>query len=72
MVCDLFRILLLLLLLGDLDLDNWTICFWMEFHRMRPIGEPPSPRAAHAAAVVGTMVVFQVKLQRKPSSYNNC
>ncbi|XP_030460071.1 serine/threonine-protein phosphatase BSL1 [Syzygium oleosum] len=27
--------------------------------RMKPAGEPPSPRAAHAAAVVGTMVVFQ-------------
>ncbi|TQD90038.1 hypothetical protein C1H46_024442 [Malus baccata] len=30
--------------------------------RMRPAGEPPSPRAAHAAAAVGTMVVFQVLL----------
>lgn len=28
--------------------------------RLRPAGEPPSPRAAHAAAAVGTMVVFQV------------
>lgn len=28
--------------------------------RIHPVGEPPSPRAAHAAAVVGTMVVFQV------------
>ncbi|KAJ6848512.1 serine/threonine-protein phosphatase BSL1-like protein [Iris pallida] len=27
--------------------------------RMHPAGEPPSPRAAHAAAAVGTMVVFQ-------------
>lgn len=27
--------------------------------RIRPAGEPPSPRAAHAAATVGTMVVFQ-------------
>ncbi|GER43736.1 serine/threonine-protein phosphatase [Striga asiatica] len=27
--------------------------------RLRPAGEPPSPRAAHAAATVGTMVVFQ-------------
>ncbi|XP_073137688.1 serine/threonine-protein phosphatase BSL1-like isoform X2 [Henckelia pumila] len=27
--------------------------------RLRPAGEPPSPRAAHAAAAVGTMVVFQ-------------
>ncbi|RVW21240.1 Serine/threonine-protein phosphatase BSL1 [Vitis vinifera] len=27
--------------------------------RLRPAGEPPSVRAAHAAAAVGTMVVFQ-------------
>lgn len=27
--------------------------------RVRPAGDPPSPRAAHAAAAVGTMVVFQ-------------
>lgn len=30
---------------------------------MRPAGEPPSPRVAHAAAVVGTVVVFQVKMR---------
>ncbi|RWR76596.1 serine/threonine-protein phosphatase BSL1-like protein [Cinnamomum micranthum f. kanehirae] len=35
----------------DILTRKWT--------RMQPIGEPPSPRAAHAAAVVGTMVVFQ-------------
>ncbi|KAK4408014.1 Serine/threonine-protein phosphatase BSL1 [Sesamum angolense] len=29
--------------------------------RLRPAGEPPSPRAAHAAAAVGTMVVFQIE-----------
>lgn len=28
--------------------------------RIKPAGDPPSPRAAHAAATVGTMVVFQV------------
>ncbi|GAV79055.1 Metallophos domain-containing protein/Kelch_3 domain-containing protein [Cephalotus follicularis] len=27
--------------------------------RIRPAGDPPSPRAAHAATAVGTMVVFQ-------------
>ncbi|KAL5701470.1 protein-serine/threonine phosphatase [Ranunculus cassubicifolius] len=27
--------------------------------RIQPAGDPPSPRAAHAAAAVGTMVVFQ-------------
>ncbi|CAH9081264.1 unnamed protein product [Cuscuta europaea] len=30
-----------------------------KWSRLRPAGEPPSPRAAHAAAAVGTMVVFQ-------------
>lgn len=28
--------------------------------RLTPLGEPPSPRAAHVAAAVGTMVVIQV------------
>ncbi|KAK1401594.1 hypothetical protein POM88_001199 [Heracleum sosnowskyi] len=27
--------------------------------KIKPAGEPPSPRAAHTAAAVGTMVVFQ-------------
>eukprot|EP00884_Botryococcus_braunii_P021763 jgi/Botrbrau1/8270/Bobra.0001s0021.1 len=27
------------------------------WHKIAPLGEPPSPRAAHAAAAVGTMVV---------------
>ncbi|MFS7975940.1 putative protein-serine/threonine phosphatase [Helianthus anomalus] len=35
----------------DVITRKWT--------RIRPSGEPPSPRAAHAAAAVGTMVVFQ-------------
>ncbi|XP_059625778.1 serine/threonine-protein phosphatase BSL1 [Cornus florida] len=35
----------------DILTRKWT--------RIRPAGEPPSPRAAHAAAAVGTMVVFQ-------------
>lgn len=30
--------------------------------RLTPLGEPPSPRAAHVATAVGTMVVIQVKL----------
>ena len=29
-------------------------------YRIKPSGEPPSPRAAHTAAAVGTMVGFQV------------
>jgi hypothetical protein len=30
------------------------------FHcRLTPVGDPPSPRAAHAATAVGTMVVIQ-------------
>lgn len=35
----------------DVDTKKWT--------RLHPAGDPPSPRAAHAAAAVGTMVVFQ-------------
>ncbi|XP_038981318.1 serine/threonine-protein phosphatase BSL1 homolog [Phoenix dactylifera] len=35
----------------DVETRKWT--------RLHPVGEPPSPRAAHAAAAVGTMVVFQ-------------
>ncbi|KAK4763798.1 hypothetical protein SAY87_013236 [Trapa incisa] len=35
----------------DILTRKWT--------RIKPAGDPPSPRAAHAAAAVGTMVVFQ-------------
>ncbi|XP_061372089.1 serine/threonine-protein phosphatase BSL1 isoform X1 [Gastrolobium bilobum] len=35
----------------DIQTRKWT--------SIKPAGEPPSPRAAHAAAAVGTMVVFQ-------------
>ncbi|KAF5184580.1 Serine/threonine-protein phosphatase BSL1 [Thalictrum thalictroides] len=35
----------------DILTRKWT--------RIRPAGDPPSPRAAHAASAVGTMVVFQ-------------
>ncbi|KAL4340657.1 hypothetical protein GQ457_08G021370 [Hibiscus cannabinus] len=35
----------------DILTRKWT--------RIKPAGEPPSPRAAHAATAVGTMVVFQ-------------
>lgn len=31
-----------------------------KWEKIAPVGEPPSPRAAHAAAAVGTMVVIQV------------
>jgi len=34
--------------------------FYVMMFRIKPAGDPPSPRAAHAAATVGTMVVFQV------------
>ncbi|KAF7120302.1 hypothetical protein RHSIM_Rhsim13G0018600 [Rhododendron simsii] len=33
--------------------------FCVDLIRLRPAGDPPSPRAAHVAAAVGTMVVFQ-------------
>ena len=32
-----------------------------KWEKMAPHGEPPSPRAAHAAAAVGSMVVVQVR-----------
>lgn len=35
----------------DVASNRWT--------RLHPLGEPPSPRAAHAATAVGTMVVIQ-------------
>lgn len=35
----------------DVNTRTWT--------RLVPVGEPPSPRAAHAATAVGTMVVIQ-------------
>jgi hypothetical protein len=31
------------------------------WEKITPLGEPPSPRAAHAAAAVGNMVVIQVR-----------
>ncbi|XXG80719.1 hypothetical protein AAC387_Pa09g1520 [Persea americana] len=41
---------------------NWVHMYDVltrKWTRIRPSGDPPSPRAAHAAAAVGTMVVFQ-------------
>lgn len=35
----------------DILTNRWT--------RLHPVGDPPSPRAAHAATAVGTMVVIQ-------------
>ena len=35
-----------------------------KWERMMPQGEPPSPRAAHAAAAVGSMVVVQARSAR--------
>lgn len=32
--------------------------------RITPFGEPPTPRAAHVATAVGTMVVIQVSTRR--------
>lgn len=45
------------------------LCFFAYFgnlvlYRLYPAGDPPSPRAAHAAAAVGTMVVFQVRKEK--------
>jgi hypothetical protein len=38
--------------------------------RLTPVGDPPSPRAAHAATAVGTMVVIQVHLYALPSFHH--
>ena len=38
----------------DVKTGKWEV--------LHPSGEPPSPRAAHAAAAVGAMVVVQVRL----------
>jgi hypothetical protein len=35
------------------------------WEKISPQGEPPSPRAAHAAAAVGNMVVIQVMKKAK-------
>lgn len=39
--------------------------------KIEPAGEPPSPRAAHAAAAVGSMVVVQVAAQRIASTFHD-
>lgn len=44
----------------DCCLSNRVWLFVVMVFRIKPAGDPPSPRAAHAAATVGTMVVFQV------------
>lgn len=38
--------------------------------RLTPFGEPPSPRAAHVATAVGTMVVIQVIMTLLPQTLN--
>ncbi|KAG6426864.1 hypothetical protein SASPL_111099 [Salvia splendens] len=45
----------------DVLTRKWTRFLFLSLSLsvLRPAGEPPSPRAAHAAAAVGTMVVFQ-------------
>ena len=44
----------------------FTVFLKPDLCRLKPAGEPPSPRAAHAAAAVGTMVVFQVFYMIRP------
>lgn len=36
--------------------------------KLQPAGEPPSPRAAHAAAAVGSMVVMQARPRGRPGA----
>jgi hypothetical protein len=42
-----------------------------KWEKITPLGEPPSPRAAHAAAAVGNMVVIQVRPGFKGSALSN-
>ena len=47
---------------------NDVHCFEIEkgaWTKLQPLGEPPSPRAAHAAAAVGNMVVMQARTPRR-------
>ncbi len=37
-----------------------VFCPCLHKNRLIPVGDPPSPRAAHAATAVGTMIVVQV------------
>ncbi|KAK6776736.1 hypothetical protein RDI58_027737 [Solanum bulbocastanum] len=44
----------------DVLTNKWSRFEYVnELHRITPIGEPPTPRAAHVATAVGTMVVIQ-------------
>lgn len=65
--CVEHRVLVLIWTLTECGCWNefkWNVCvmlyvgFWL--FRLRPSGEAPSPRAAHAAAAIDSMVVFQV------------
>lgn len=49
-------------ILQDRNLFSFAFLQLITFFRLQPSGEPPSPRAAHAATAVGTMVVIQVNL----------
>lgn len=44
-----------------MSVNENKICSWTSIStRLTPAGEAPSPRAAHVAAAVGTMVAIQV------------
>lgn len=49
-----------LVLLTSLFLSKMELKVLLFMCRLTPVGDPPSPRAAHAATAVGTMVVIQV------------
>ena len=49
------------------DVHCFDICKGA-WSKLAPLGEAPSPRAAHAAAAVGSMVVMQVRLTRLASA----
>ena len=43
-----------------------------KWEKVTPLGEPPSPRAAHAAAAVGNMVVVQVRSSGQQRRWHGC
>ncbi len=49
---------------NDVHLFDIRTGTWL---KITPLGEPPSPRAAHASAAVGNMVVVQVGSQSEPA-----
>jgi hypothetical protein len=60
-LCSWGLVLLLCCFFGPCLCDYVSVfCPGLHKNRLIPVGDPPSPRAAHAATAVGTMIVVQV------------